>query len=74
LLILPLEQVPEMARSGRVILQRYRYGGMADVNVFGRADGLARRLGDKTRTESNPARLDRSTATERFPRAGKFGE
>jgi hypothetical protein len=57
LLILPLEQVPEMARSGRVILQRYRYryryGGMADANVFGRADGLTWRLGDKTRTESN---------------------
>ncbi|HEY7579133.1 MAG TPA: DNA topoisomerase IV subunit A [Acetobacteraceae bacterium] len=53
LLIFPLEQVPEMARGGGVILQRYRDGGLADGKVFRLADGLSWRLGDKTRTETN---------------------
>src|SRR5262249_19422881 len=51
LLIFPLEQVPEMARGGGVILQRYRDGGLADAKVFRLADGLTWQLGDRTRTE-----------------------
>ena len=42
-LIFPLEQVPEMARGGGVILQRYRDGGLADAKVFRLADGVAYR-------------------------------
>jgi topoisomerase-4 subunit A len=78
LLIFPLEQVPEMARGGGVILQRYREGGLADAKVFRLADGLTWRLGDKTRTETNL----RDWIGERgqagrlppngFPRSGRF--
>jgi topoisomerase-4 subunit A len=78
LLIFPLEQVPEMARGGGVILQRYRDGGLADAKVFRLADGLTWRLGEKTRTETNL----RDWIAERaqagrlppngFPRSGRF--
>jgi len=53
LLIFPLDQVPEMARGGGVILQRYRDGGLADAKVFHLTDGLTWQLGDRTRTEAN---------------------
>jgi topoisomerase-4 subunit A len=79
LLVFPLEQVPEMARGGGVILQRYRDGGLADAKVFRLADGLSWRLGDKTRTETNL----RDWVGERgqagrlpphgFPRTPRFG-
>ena len=52
LVIFPLDQVPEMARGGGVILQRYKDGGLADVKVFRLADGLTWKLGDRTRTET----------------------
>ena len=79
LLIFPLEQVPEMARGGGVILQRYREKGLADAKVFRLADGLTWRLGDRVRTETNL----RDWVGERaqagrlppngFPRSGRFG-
>jgi topoisomerase-4 subunit A len=78
LLIFPLEQVPEMARGGGVILQRYRDGGLADAKVFRLADGLTWRLGDKTRTETNLRDWigERAQAgrlpPNGFPRAGRF--
>ena len=53
LLVFPLDQVPEMARGGGVILQRYKDGGLADAKVFRLADGLTWQLGDRTRTETN---------------------
>ncbi|WP_026606916.1 DNA topoisomerase IV subunit A [Methylocapsa acidiphila] len=40
LLVLPLEQVPEMARGKGVRLQKYKDGGMADAKVFALAQGL----------------------------------
>ncbi|MEW6254845.1 MAG: DNA topoisomerase IV subunit A [Pseudomonadota bacterium] len=40
LLVFPLNQVPEMARGRGVRLQRYREGGLSDLKVFLRADGL----------------------------------
>ncbi len=40
LLLFPLNQVPEMARGRGVRLQRYREGGLSDLKVFLRADGL----------------------------------
>jgi topoisomerase IV subunit A len=78
LLVFPLDQVPEMARGGGVILQRYKDGGLADAKVFRLAEGLSWRLGDKTRTET----VLRDWLGERaqagrvppngFPRAPKF--
>ena len=40
LLLFPLNQVPEMARGRGVRLQRYKEGGLSDLKVFTRADGL----------------------------------
>ena len=76
LLIFPLEQVPEMARGGGVILQRYRDGGLADAQGVpaGRRADLAAGREDAHRDQ--PARLDRrtraggATAAERVPAVG----
>ncbi|MFG1464840.1 DNA topoisomerase IV subunit A [Xanthobacter sp. DSM 24535] len=40
LLLFPLNQVPDMVRGRGVRLQRYREGGLSDIKVFARADGL----------------------------------
>jgi topoisomerase-4 subunit A len=79
LLVFPLDQVPEMARGGGVILQRYREGELADAKVFRLADGLTWRLGEKTRTETNLRDWigERAQAGQLppsgFPRSGRFG-
>jgi topoisomerase IV subunit A len=79
LLVFPLEQVPEMARGGGVILQRYREGGLADAKVFRLADGLTWQLGDRMRTETNLRDWigERAQAgrlpPNGFPRSGRFG-
>ncbi|QDJ10089.1 Topoisomerase IV subunit A [Roseomonas mucosa] len=52
LLVFPLEQVPEMSRGRGVTLQGYKDGGLSDVKVFRRADGLTWQLGGRTRTET----------------------
>ena len=78
LLIFPLEQVPEMARGGGVILQRYRDGGLADAKVFQLADGLSWKWGDRVRTEMNLRDWlgERGQAGRMppsgFPRSGRF--
>jgi topoisomerase-4 subunit A len=41
MLIFPLEEVNEMARGKGVRLQRYKDGGLSDVRVFKKADGLS---------------------------------
>jgi topoisomerase-4 subunit A len=41
MLIFPLEEVNEMARGKGVRLQRYKDGGLADVRVFKKAEGLS---------------------------------
>ena len=40
LLLFPLDQVPEMTRGKGVRLQKYKDGGIADMRVFRREDGL----------------------------------
>jgi topoisomerase IV subunit A len=40
LLILPLSEIPELARGQGVILQRYKDGGLADAVTFNWMDGL----------------------------------
>jgi topoisomerase-4 subunit A len=69
LLVFPLEQVPEMARGRGVALQGYRDGGMADVTVFRRADGLSWTQGARTRTEADltPWRGNRAGAGKAPP-------
>jgi topoisomerase-4 subunit A len=41
LLVLPLQQVPEMVRGKGVRLQKYKDGGIADAKVFYLKDGLS---------------------------------
>ena len=79
LLVFPLEQVPEMARGGGVILQRFASGGLSDAKVFRLADGLTWRLGDKVRTEADLRAWqgDRGAAgrlpPNGFPKSNRFG-
>ena len=69
LLVFPLEQVPEMARGRGVALQGYRDGGMADVTVFRKAEGLTWTQGARTRTEADltPWRGNRAGAGKAPP-------
>ena len=79
LLVFPLDQVPEMARGGGVMLQKYKDSEIADIKTFVIADGLTWKLGDKTRTESNLRDWlgERAQAgrlpPNGFPKSGKFG-
>ncbi len=78
LLVFPLDQVPEMARGGGVILQKYQQGTLADLKTFALADGLTWRLGEKTRTENTLRDWigERAQAgrlpPNGFPKSGKF--
>jgi topoisomerase IV subunit A len=53
MLIFPIDQVPEMTRGRGVQLQSYRDGGLADVKVFTRKEGLSWALGERTRVETD---------------------
>jgi topoisomerase IV subunit A len=82
MLIFPLEEVNEMARGKGVILQRYKGGGLCDVRVFKRTDGLTwldpagrtftlttAELRDWLGQRAQSGRL----APKGFPRSNKFG-
>ncbi len=79
LLIVPLEQIPELARGAGVILQRYKEGGIADARAFRLEDGLSWRSGERTRTETDlrPWIGERGQAGRMppngFPKSGRFG-
>jgi topoisomerase-4 subunit A len=78
LLVFPLEQVPEMVRGRGVQLQAYRDGGLSDVRVFARSEGLSWTLGGRTRTETDlrPWLGNRAGAGKAppngFPRSNRF--
>ena len=61
-----------MTRGRGVILQKYKDGGLSDVKTFNLADGLTWRLGDKTRTETDAAGLDRPARPGRPPAAARL--
>ena len=82
LLVFPLEEVNEMARGKGVILQRFKEGGLSDVRVFKKAEGLTWRdgagrtftltmseLGEWLGQRAQTGRL----APKGFPRANTFG-
>ncbi len=53
LLVLPIEELPEMTRGRGVILQRYKDGGLSDITTFERAEGLSWTMtGGRKRTET----------------------
>jgi topoisomerase-4 subunit A len=80
LLVVRLDEIPEMARGRGVILQRYKAGGLADAKVFRLADGLSWRQGEtRTRTETAlaPWQGERGGSgrlvPSGFPRTNRFG-
>jgi topoisomerase-4 subunit A len=80
LLVVDLEEIPEITRGRGVILQRYRMGQLADAKVFRLADGLSWRQGEnRTRTETDltawrgPRGGAGRSVPNGFPRNGKFG-
>src|SRR5688572_17649915 len=82
MLVFPLEQVNEMTRGKGVRLQRYSEGGLSDIRVFKKADGLTW-LDPAGRTFTLPyAELKEwtgeraqagSKAPHGFPKSNKFG-
>jgi topoisomerase-4 subunit A len=82
MLIFPLEEVNEMARGKGVRLQRYKDGGLSDVRVFHKKEGLSW-LDPAGRTFTLPMSELRDWAGERaqagrmaprgFPKSNKFG-
>ncbi len=79
LLVFPLDEVPVMPRGRGVLLQRYRDGGLSDITVFDRAQGLTcldkggrvrtfDTLRDWTGKRGNAGRLP----PKGFPRRNKF--
>ena len=82
MLVFPLEEVNEMARGKGVRLQRYKDGGLSDVRVFKKADGLTwldpagrnftlpyGELRDWVGERAQAGRL----APRGFPKSNKFG-
>lgn len=53
LLIFPIEEIPTMARGRGVALQKYKDGGLADIQIFNAAEGFsyARTSGVKTEVD-----------------------
>jgi topoisomerase-4 subunit A len=81
MLVFPLEQVPEMARGRGVRLQRYKEGGLSDLQAFRAEVGLTwtdsagrlfklslKELADWRGNRADAGRL----APKGFPRTNKF--
>jgi topoisomerase-4 subunit A len=82
MVIFPLDQVPEMGRGRGVRLQRYKDGGLSDVQTFKGEDGLTwidpagrvftvpiKELADWRGNRADAGRL----APKGFPKINKFG-
>ena len=82
LILFPLEQVPEMTRGKGVRLQKYKDGGIADLRVFDKAEGLVwldssgrsfvRSMADVKEWLGDRAQAGRLPPPG-FPRSNKFG-
>ncbi len=81
MLVFPVEQVAELTRGKGVRLQRYKDGGVSDVQVFNRSDGLTwHDSAGRSFTRSNEELLewkgDRAMTgrmvPKGFPKSGKF--
>ncbi len=53
LVIFPLAELPELSRGRGVIMQRYKDGGLSDVQAFDLKEGISWRTAAGTRTETN---------------------
>ncbi len=80
LLLFPIAELPEMTKGRGVMLQRYSDGGLSDVKVFTRKEGLSWKLGGRERTETAVrdwmgARAQAGRlAPKGFPRSNRFDE
>ncbi|WP_425404671.1 DNA topoisomerase IV subunit A [Hwanghaeella sp.] len=78
LLVFGIEEMPVMTRGRGVILQKYRDGGMSDVKVFSKEEGLTWKSGDRTRTQTELVEWTGKRAgagrmpPPGFPRSNKF--
>ncbi|NVJ70869.1 MAG: DNA topoisomerase IV subunit A [Alphaproteobacteria bacterium] len=81
LLVFDIEEIPTLARGQGVTLQRYKDGGMADVMIFHKEEGLTWPMGGssdrwRTETELAPWTGKRGNAGRLppmgFPRNNKF--
>jgi topoisomerase-4 subunit A len=82
LLVFPLDEVNEMTRGKGVILQRFKDGGLSDVRVFRKSEGLTWRDGagrtytltmsDLAEWLGHRAQAGR-LAPKGFPRSNTFG-
>ncbi len=79
MIVFKTEEIPVMARSNGVILQRYQEAKLSDVKFFNLADGLSFPSGNGTRIERNIELWLAKRATVGkippvgFPRSNKFG-
>ena len=82
LLLFPLNQIPEMGSGKGVRLQRYKDGGVADVRVFAKTDGLtwvdsSGRTFNRALSELKEWIGERAQAgrirPDGFPRSNRFG-
>jgi topoisomerase-4 subunit A len=78
LLIFPLSQIPPMKKGMGVTLQKYKDGGLSDLQVFSLSEGLSWMVGGRVRVETdlkpwigNRADAGRLPPTG-FPRSNKF--
>ena len=78
LLIFRVDEIPTMARGRGVTLQKYKDGGLADIQIFNEADGFTynRAGGTKTETEllnwlGHRAQVGK-LAPFGFPKSNKF--
>lgn len=53
LLVFKMEEIPTMARGRGVTLQKYKDGGMSDVQIFNEADGFTYTRAGGTKTETD---------------------
>ena len=69
LLVLPIDEIPEMARGRGVILQKYKDGGLADVRPIMLAEGLSWPSGSRVRSERDltPWRTGRASSGRMAP-------
>lgn len=81
LLVFPLSEIPEMSRGKGVRLQRYKDGGVSDINTFNLSDGVNwRDTADRTFTKQADELVEWLGARagagrmvpKGFPRSGKF--
>ena len=81
MVVVPLSELPELARGQGVTLQRYRDGGLSDAVAFPLAEGLSWPLGGergrvRTETDLSPWRAARGAAGRMppigFPRDNRF--